>query len=167
MKPHHILTLAAVMFLGTALYAAYSTPTNGSGFLALTAPLIAAITSTYLAFRSRATHATDPRPPRTAVIAHLVLVVILLGAAAFAVASLPKPTPGQPAPGETVITEDVTQGARTSGFTITKTPHVSTDTTHTFAAAGFSAGVALLAAVTLAFLRISDCDERREPSPAA
>lgn len=162
MKPRHVLILAATLFLGTALYAAFSTPEGGSGVLAFLAPLAAAITSAWFAVRASSTRNPDQRPSRAAPLAHAILAVALIGVAVFAVATRPRPVNGQPAPGESVVAKDESPGAPVNGFTITKTPHVAADTTHIFFAAAFSAGVSLLAALTLAFQRGSDIDESDE-----
>ena len=171
MKPHHVLILAAALFLGTGLYAAYSTPAGAtwtSGALSLMVPLAAAAVSIYLATSIRRGDA--PRRLRSPTLALLAIAAVsgVVGAtsAAFMHAAPPDSLPSMR---DSDVMFKTSAGTKAT-VTLSDAPQPQPiDRTNLVFASGFSAGVALLASITLAFLRACDADEASESSslPAA
>lgn len=168
MKPHHVLILAAALFLGAGLYAAYSTPVGGvggSGVVALLVPLFAAALSIYLATSIR--RSGFLRRSRSAMLAMLGIAAAMGVTAAIIAVSMhsAKPVSGPPT-GESAVTFEPTAGSKAT-VTLSRSSPSGADRTNLVFAASFSAGVAMLAALTLAFLRASAADEADEVSPTA
>ena len=164
MKSHHVLILAAVLFIGAGLYAAYSTPVGGSGVVAFLVPLFAAAVSIYFATSIR--RGDFLRRSRSATLALLGIAAAMgvIGAIIAVSMHSATPVPQQPT-GESAVTFEPTGGSRAT-VTLSRSSPSGADRTNLIFAASFSAGVALLAALTLAFLRASAADEPDEPSPS-
>lgn len=171
MKPHHVLVVAAVLFMGAGVYAAFSTPGDAmwlSGVLSFVLPLIAAVIAALLATHLRreesGSNASGSQRPMTraivivlgiATIFALVAVtpILVLESKEFPprqLQGLPTYTGGPPSP------EELREDARVK----------LDEFTNLVFAAAFSAGVAVLTALALAFLHTSDRDEADETSPA-
>lgn len=172
MTTHHVLFVAAALFLGAGLYGAFSAPLDapqGVTWLALGATLIATVTAAVVAVRF-AIHAwrrrtTDDMPRRSVVVSLGVLGVCLGVAAIVASVVAHVTTREEPAEIATLHAPQDTTGA-TVTLTASPVPEDPADLSHLVFALAFSAGVAILAALTLAFLRVSDRDEAGEASSA-
>jgi hypothetical protein len=164
MKPHHVLFVAAVLFICAGVYAAFSTPEGvtgpfGSGAIAIAIGIIASGVSVWLA--TRAHHArAEPEIRIASVNKHAIATLAILAAVLCLVSVTTivvlKPTPSTPK------SEPLLGGIQLPQ----KHPVTRDDFTNLVFAASFSTGVAFLAAITLAFLRASDRDEADETSRA-
>ncbi len=163
MKPHHVLILAAVLFMGAGLYAAYSTPVGGSGVVTLLLAVVASAISLVAAFHAQRDESAVGPHIRLAITAHLILVgVFAIVATHAAVVCVPTE------PDNVIHTTYVDgSGMRLSKTEVTQAPSQPKDVTHRFAAAAFSGGVASLVALTLGFLRIPEVEVRKSEGPLA
>lgn len=170
MKPHMVLILAATLILGAGLYAAFSTPKDGSGVLALVAPLLASAACAFLAWRSSRPRIVLSPPLRTPIITLSIIAACMCVLASIAVVSAisaqPPPNSSASEPGATVTIPNYDNTGATVSYTVTRNPPADADPTHRVFAFAFSAGVLILTAITLAFLRASDNDQPADASPA-
>lgn len=157
MKSHHVLILAAWLFVATGLYAGYSAPEGatgrfGSGAIAIAIGIIASGVSTWLAMRVhhvRAQPSLRVATVNTHAIGTLAILAAVLCLLSVTTIVALKPTPATARP------EPLLGGIQLPK----KQPVTPDDFTNLVFAASFSAGVAILAALTLAFLRVSADEE--------
>ena len=164
MKPHHVLILAATLLVGAGLYGVYSTPHGASAVgavLTLLAPSVGAAIAIVFAVRVR--RSDSERVSRAAAFSLLALAALLAAGAIYAAVTMHRHPPGaDDVSVQTPLAESPTSNSTKGSFTVQRSVATALDSTHLVFATGFSAGVALLAAVTLAFLRACDADEASE-----